>query len=146
MADVQHNPAPCKRFLNLVLNAEIIAAGLKFFGMSSVNDKPTKISSDEKMKDHIKPVKQRYLHGVIKKFICTYIVDAQMYVKHFGNVDSLQEWEAYQQAQSVNEELKMADILADSKVVKHRLNMMDGAGDNMSLATTHFLKFEKLLN
>ena len=72
--------------------------------MSSVNDKPTKNSSDEKMKDHIKPVKQRYLHGVIKKFICTYIVDAQMYVKHFGNVDSLQEWEAYQQAQSVNED------------------------------------------
>ena len=104
VADVQHNPAPCKRFLNLVLNAEIIAAGLKFFGMSSVNDKPTKNSFDEKMKDHIKPVKQRYLHGVIKKFICTYIVDAQMYVKHFGNVDSLQEWEACQQAQSVNED------------------------------------------
>ena len=58
----------------------------------------------KKMKGHIKPVKQRYLHGVIKKFICTYIVDAQMYVKHFGNVDSLQEWEAYQQAQSVNED------------------------------------------
>ena len=56
VADAQHNPAPCKRFLNLVLNAKIIAAGLKFFGMSSVNDKPTKNSFDEKMKDHIKPV------------------------------------------------------------------------------------------
>lgn len=72
--------------------------------MSDVNDKPCKNGFDERMKDNIKPVKQRYLHGVIKKFICTYIVDTDMYMKHFGNIDSLQEWEAYQKAQQVNED------------------------------------------
>ncbi|CAB4004199.1 PREDICTED: uncharacterized protein LOC107357678 [Paramuricea clavata] len=82
-------PAPCKRY----------TASMIFFGMNNVNDKSTKNGFDDRMKDQIKSVKQRYLHGVIKWFICTYIIDMEMFMKHFSNIDSLQAWEAYQKSQ-----------------------------------------------
>ena len=56
------------------------------------------------MKDQIKSVKQRYLHGVIKRFIYTYIIDMEMFMKHFSNIDLLQEWKAYQKSQVTNED------------------------------------------
>ncbi len=56
------------------------------------------------MKDKIKPVKQRYLNGVIRRFICTYIIDMEMYMKQFSNIDALLEWDAYQKSQVVNED------------------------------------------
>ena len=58
VADAQHKPAACKRFLNVVLDAQIITAELTFFGMNTVKDKPTKNSFSEIMKDGFKPVKQ----------------------------------------------------------------------------------------
>ena len=44
VSDAQHSPAPCKWFVNLVLDANIIAAALKFFGMETTDDQPTKHS------------------------------------------------------------------------------------------------------
>jgi hypothetical protein len=38
VTDAQHKPARCKRFLNLVLDAQIITAGMKFFGMNNVKE------------------------------------------------------------------------------------------------------------
>jgi hypothetical protein len=38
----------------------------------------------------------------------------------------------------------MVDSLADLQFPKHHSGMMDGAGDNMSLATTHLLTSEML--
>ena len=102
VADAQHKPAACKRFLNVVLDAHIITAGLKFFGMNTVKDKPTKNGFSESMKDSIKPVKQKYLQSTAIKFISTFIVDAELYAKHFTNISSLQEWEDYESSQEIN--------------------------------------------
>ena len=102
MADAQHKPAACKRFLNVVLGAQIITAGLQFFGMNTVKDKPTKNGFSESMKDVIKPVKQKYLQSTAIKFISTFIVDAELYAKHFMNISSLQEWEDYETTQEMN--------------------------------------------
>jgi hypothetical protein len=66
---------------------QYITAGMIFFGMNNVNDKSTKNGFDDRIKDQIKSVKQRYLHGVIKWFICTYIIDMEMFMKHFSNID-----------------------------------------------------------
>ncbi|KAL9955364.1 hypothetical protein ACROYT_G036674 [Oculina patagonica] len=102
VTDAEHKPAPCKRFLNLVLDAQIIAAGLKFFGMKNVNDKPTENGFSESMKERIKPVKLKYLQTTVLKFICTYIVDIELYKTHFSNIDLLQEWEDHEANQVVN--------------------------------------------
>ena len=55
VSDAQHKPAPCKRFLNTVLDAQIVAAGMKFFGMKTVTDKlkPTTNGFSESMKDRL---------------------------------------------------------------------------------------------
>ena len=42
VSDAQHNPTPCKRFVKLVLDANIIAAALRLFGMETTDDQPTK--------------------------------------------------------------------------------------------------------
>jgi hypothetical protein len=73
-----HNLGGCPQY---------ITAGMIFFGMNNVNDKSTKNGFDDRIKDQIKSVKQRYLHGVIKWFICTYIIDMEMFMKHFSNID-----------------------------------------------------------
>lgn len=39
--------------------------GLKFFGVNTVKDKPTKNGFSESMKDGIKPVKQKYLQNTL---------------------------------------------------------------------------------
>ena len=102
VSDAQHKPAPCKRFLNTVLDAQIVAAGMKFFGMKTVTDKPTTNGFSESMKDRVKPEKQKYLQSTVLKFISTYIVDTELYAKHFSNIDSLQEWENHEARQQVN--------------------------------------------
>lgn len=88
--------------MNLVLDAQIIAAGLKFFGMNTVKDKPTKNGFSESMKERVKPVKQKYLQTVTHKFISTYIVDNELYTKHFSNIDLLQERDNHSTNQAVN--------------------------------------------
>lgn len=93
VSDAQHNPAPCKRFVNLVLDANIIAAALTFFGMETTDDQPTKHSFNPELAVGLRVVRHRYFHRVVKEFIETYIVDGTLYENHFGNIQALQEWE-----------------------------------------------------
>lgn len=101
VSDAQHNPAPCKRFVNLVLDADIIAAALKFFGMETTDDQPTMHSFNTDLANGLRVVRQRYFHRVVKEFIETYIVDGTLYENHFGNIHALQEWETAQTNQPI---------------------------------------------
>ena len=98
-SDAQHKPAPCKRFVNLVLDADIIAAALKFFGMASIDDRPTKHCFSDELATGLRVVRQRYFHRVIKEFIQTYVVDGTLYENHFHNIQALQEWGTVQNNQ-----------------------------------------------
>ena len=60
VSDAQQKPAPCKRFVNLVLDASIIAAALKFFGMETTEDTPTKTSISPGLATGLKVVRQRF--------------------------------------------------------------------------------------
>lgn len=102
VTEAEKKPAPCKRFLNLVLDAQLIAAGLDFFGMHDVKSRPTKNGFNESMSDSLNAVKQKYLFSTVKQFICTYIVDSELLLKHIADVDKLQEWEDYLANQPVN--------------------------------------------
>lgn len=102
VSDAQQKPAPCKRFLNAVLDAQIVAAGMKFFGMTTVQDKPTINGFSDSMKERVKPVKQKFLQSTVLKFISTFIVDTKLYATQFSNMDSLQEWEDEERNQKVN--------------------------------------------
>ena len=93
VSDAQQKPAPCKRFVNLVLDASIIAAALKFFGMETTEDTPTKNSISPGLATGLKVVRQRFFYRVIKEFIQTYVVDGTLYENHFNNIQALQEWE-----------------------------------------------------
>ena len=73
VTDAEHKPAPCKRFVNLVLDADIVAAAMKFFGMKATDDEPTKHVINDLLKTSIKAVRQRYFYRVIKEFIATFI-------------------------------------------------------------------------
>ena len=99
MSDAQHKPAPCKRFVNLVLDADIIAAALKFFGMESTDDKPTAHGFSDELATGLRVVRQRYFHRVIKEFIQMYVVDGTLYENHFQNIQALQERETSQNNQ-----------------------------------------------
>lgn len=101
VTDAQHNPAPCKRFVNLILDASIIAAALKFFGMETIDDQPTKNSFSPELTTGLRVVRQRYFHRVIREFIESYVVDGTLYESHFSNIQSLQEWETAQSSQPV---------------------------------------------
>ena len=79
VSDAQHNPAPCKRFVNLVLDANIIAAALKFFGMETTDDQPTKHRFNPELANGLRVVRQRYFHRVVKEFIELYIVNGTLY-------------------------------------------------------------------
>ena len=59
VSDAQQKPAPCKRFANLVLDASIIAAALKFFGMETTEDTPTKHSISPELATGLKGAESR---------------------------------------------------------------------------------------
>ena len=101
VTDAEHKPAPCKRFVNLILDADIIAAALEFFCMETTDDEPTKHIINEVLKTSIKAVRQRYFYRVIKEFIETYIVNGKLYENHFFNIQALQEWETAQANQPI---------------------------------------------
>ena len=101
VSDAQQKPAPCKRFANLVLDASIIAAALKFFGMETTEDTPTKHSISPELATGLKVVRQRFFYKVIKEFIQTYVVDGTLYENHFNNIQALQEWETAQNNQPI---------------------------------------------
>lgn len=101
VTDAQQKPAPCKRFMDLILDADIIAAALDFFGMADVNDSPTKHGFSNEMENNIRAVRARYFSKVMKEFIMSFIVDGTLYEKHFANIHALEEWEAVQRNQPV---------------------------------------------
>ena len=103
VTDAQQKPAPCKRFVDLILDADIIAAALVFFGMVDVKDTPTKHGFSDEMANNIRAVRARYFSKVLKEFILTFIVDGTLYERHFANIQSLEEWEAVQRNQPVLE-------------------------------------------
>ena len=78
---------------NVVLDANIIAAALKFFRMETTDDQPTKHSLNPELAVALRVVGHRYFHRVVKEFIERYIVDGTLYENHFGNIQALQEWE-----------------------------------------------------
>lgn len=95
VTDAQHKPAPCKRFVNLVLDAEVIAAALTFFGMTSTEGRPTKHGFNrEEMGKSLKMVRHKYFHRVLKEFAQTYVVHGTLYENQFNSIHALQEWEA----------------------------------------------------
>ena len=87
--------------MELILDADIIAAALVFFGMADINDTPTKHGFSNEMKNNIRPVRARYFSKVLKEFILTFIVDGTLYERHFANIQVLEEWEAIQRNQPV---------------------------------------------
>ena len=90
----------------MVLDAQLIAAGMNFFGMPDMKSAPTKNGFSEGMKDNIKAVKHKYFHSVIKKFVRTYVLDTHLYLKHIEDVEALQEWDNYQAHQVLNQDGK----------------------------------------
>lgn len=103
VTDAQQKPAPCKRFVDLILDADIIAAAMLFFGMVDVTGTPTKNGFSSEMENNIRPVRARYFSKVLKEFILTFIVDGTLYERHFANIQALEEWEAVQRNQPVLE-------------------------------------------
>ena len=101
ITDTQQKPAPCKRFVDLILDAGIIAAALVFVGVVDVKDTPTKDGFSNEMANNIRAVRARYFSKVLKEFILTFIVDGTLYERHFANIQSLEEWEAVQRKQPV---------------------------------------------
>jgi len=101
ITDAQQKPAPCKRFVELILDADIIAAALVFFGMADINDTPRKHGFSNEMENNIKPVRVRYFSKVLKEFILTFIVDGTLYERHFANIQALEEWETIQRNQPI---------------------------------------------
>ena len=95
--------APCKRFVDLILDADIIAAAMVFFGMGDVNDTPTKHRFSEEMGNYIRPVRARFFSKIIREFILTYVVDGTLYERHFANFQALEEWETAHRNQPVLE-------------------------------------------
>lgn len=103
ITDAQQKPAPCKRFVDLILDADIIAAALVFFGMVDVDATPTKHGFSNEMVNNIRAVRARYFSRVVIEFILTFIVDGTLYERHFANIQALEEWEAFQRNQPVLE-------------------------------------------
>ena len=101
VTDAEHNPASCKRFVNLVLDADITVAAMQFFGMENMTDLPTKHIFGPDNNKQARVVRMLYLHRVLREFVLTYIIDGSLYEKHFRNFQALQDWEQTQDNQPV---------------------------------------------
>ena len=101
ITDTHQKPAPYKRFVHLILDADIIAPSLVFFGMVDVKDTSTKHGFGREMTNNIMAVRARYFSKLLKEFILTFIVDGTLYERHFANIQSLEGWEAVQRNQPV---------------------------------------------
>ena len=76
----------------MVLDADIIAAALKFFGMTSSDDKPTKHSFDgDFMRTSLRVLCLKYFNRIVQEFIQTFVADGSLFENHFVNVQALQE-------------------------------------------------------
>ena len=75
-------------------------AALKFFGMTSTDDKPTKHSFDSNfMTTSLRVVRLKYFNRIVQEFIQTFVVDGSLYENHFVNIQALQDWETAKQNQ-----------------------------------------------
>ena len=61
VTNADEKPAQCKRFLNLVLDGQIITAAMEFFGMKSMDDTPSRNGFPEEIKQGTSLVKQALL-------------------------------------------------------------------------------------
>lgn len=101
VTDSHCRPAQCKRFINLVLDADIIAAALHFFGMKSFEDTPNKNGFSGTMASRVAIVKQKYLTSTVRQFLSQFVVDKGLYSAHFQNINSLDEWESAVNSQEI---------------------------------------------
>ena len=104
VTDSHCRPAQCKRFISLVLDADIVAAAFHFFGMESLEDAPSKHGFSGTMASRVAVVKQRYLSSTVREFLNQYVLEKRLYSAHLQNINSLDEWEA-----AVNGQILTAD-------------------------------------
>ena len=93
-----------KRFISLVLDADIVATAFHFFGMESLEDAPSKHAFSGTMASRVAVVKQRYLSSTVREFLNQYVLVKRLYSAHLQNINSLDEWEA-----AVNGQILTAD-------------------------------------
>lgn len=93
-----------KRFISLVLDADIVASAFHFFGMESLEDAPSKHAFSGTMASRVAVVKQRYLSSTVREFLNQYVLVKRLYSAHLQNINSLDEWEA-----AVNGQILTAD-------------------------------------
>ena len=94
VTDSHSRPAQCKRFISLVLDADIIAAAFHFFDMESFEDAPSKHGFSDTMASRVAVVKQRYLTTTVRQFLNQYVLEKGLYSVHLQNINSLDGWEA----------------------------------------------------
>ena len=94
MTDSNCRPAQCKRFINLVFDADIIAAAFHFFDMESFEDAPSKHGFSDTMASRVAVVKQRHLTSTVRQFLNQYVLEKGLYSAHLQNINSHYEWEA----------------------------------------------------
>ncbi len=99
VSDAEKKPVQCKRFLHLVLDSQIIAAAMKFFGSKTVENKPSDIVIPDEMKEATTTVKQEFLHNLIKQFLCVFVLNENVYKIQRENVAALDKWKTYQSSQ-----------------------------------------------
>ena len=92
MTDSHCRPAQCKRFISLVLDADIIVAAFHFFGMESFEDAPSKHGFSDTMASRVVVV--RHLTSTVRQFLNQYVLEKGLYSAHLQNINSLDEWEA----------------------------------------------------
>lgn len=101
VTNADEKPAPCKRFLSLVLDAQILAAAMEFFGMKSMDDMPSKNGFPEEIKESMPLAKQTFLKCVVKNFITTFIINEEIYDMQRKKIFALQQWDEYRSKQPV---------------------------------------------
>ena len=74
---------------------------MKFFGMKTVEDKPSINAIPDEMKEATTTVKQEFLHKVIKQFLSVFVINENFYKTQRENVSALDKWEICQRSQTL---------------------------------------------
>ncbi len=98
-SDSHSRPAQCKRFVYLVLDADIIAAAHHFLGMNKNDDFPSHNAFDDTFAAKSTNERLKFLNDVVKKFLCKYISDPNLHATHVHNINLIQEWETQKNTQ-----------------------------------------------
>jgi len=101
VTDSHCRPAKCKRFISLVFDADIVPAAFHFFGMESLEDARSKHGFSDAMASRVAVVKQRYLSSTVREYLNQYVLEKRLYSAHPQNINSLDEWEAAVNGQSL---------------------------------------------